>query len=1147
MHFFRYLIALFAVLVTLDAKTFQQKITPNVWQLVGVNGFHQNAAAQAGFISNGLYVTMKDTNDSADVMTYDRTTTNALNTVATPDTGDITKATVGLQVINGVKPLLTAVQMNFKYRSKNSTLTLRTMYISSSGTYAKPNIKIEYQSDYEGETFYLSIGDGNTYRGTFSSVSTYDNPQILLINSIKQYTKITEIFDMNLSDNDVANLDSFDVAGADMSPLSDYPDSNLTIYTWNAATQQWNVYRNENSASDFTELEAGRAYWVKLDSHEDINPGMILGEGNILGAATYQGMVERQWNLLSFEDSYLIDDSGGIFIDAAAYQNSGLTIRRGIHLVDTVVVPSGICDSDINVSAYINNAVEQGDLNGTGHWNLRAYPTTYPAAGIVLLSDEAIDINASATNSTLFKSIGEQSLSTAEYAALTSMDPASDYVMLTNQVIDEYMNAIQINKDLLLELPNDGKRKGALEISFLLGSSFKIDISAEATIDDIAGTIESAMQSVLSSGEVGTAAIDTDFDGESDTVVIAATSRFSVKDSTYTKVYEYNSATAVKQAYVHSDNGFNAFNTVVGDVQSTVDNINTQEIASGVSAYVIDASNNLLMLISHDYRDFMVIEQDEDDQFGIINSYEDNMSVRGAVLASYSIPQLAKAPIFVNDSAQVTAWSIEAADILSGVSEIGVPASIVSMTDDLGYMAYTSDDFSVDSPAYELAELTNPTNGLIIENVYTSILQGSYLYWQSSDITMDPSEFNTADNFSIKRFDRTKGYWAYLALDGTSTLSISNITFSGSVEHYFNNDFSEAKYAVGSVENFFDKVLTVTVNGLDSTTDSSVYRAEIIIDGKKKSISRQGTTSLFITNLNSFETEGLSVRAYPSLNKSMKINVYDGLNKRKSSYITTFNTIRPDIPTLGHLDGYGSTDANYLTIDITSGSVIKVFEGNISDYSYYHSNNLMVSSDSLSQDLSGSYLYNPVADGTIVYGTASKPYYDFRVIVANDDDLWSDMRRIYYAPVYLGTHILEDTDVSTVDYDSEPMAFDITGDNPSAVLDGNGDPIDSGVQLRVDDANTTYSTTLTMAYKPKNITLSEVTPYTAYLSDTNATDGQVAVISYAPEYEGTVFYIYNKITDQIFYGVFPEDATYNDPNNMYVLKEIDSDQTFSKP
>jgi hypothetical protein len=364
------------------------------------------------------------------------------------------------------------------------------------------------------------------------------------------------------------------------------------------------------------------------------------------------------------------------------------------------------------------------------------------------------------------------------------------------------------------------------------------------------------------------------------------------------------------------------------------------------------------------------------------------------------------------------------------------------------------------------------------------------------------------------------------------------------------NDFGYTKYATGTVDNYFDKAMSVTVTGLDTATSSSVYRAELVIDGKKNTLTRQGSSSLFVSNLNSFETGGIDVREYPALNKSMQIRVYDGLNNRLTHDVTNFNTTKPGVATAGHMI-HPTSKVDYLTINLTSGSVIKIFDGNISDYFGYQENNLLVSAtktDTGTYTLySGKYIYNLASNDDISYGKPGKPYYDLRVIVANSDDLWSNMRRVFYAPVYKGTHILEDDDTPSTDYDSSPVAYGNTGTDPYNWVDGNGDPVDSGVQLRCDDGNTSVASTLRMAYRPKNVTIDTSVPYTAYLSDTNATDGQRGIITYASDYQGEVFYVYHPENDKLFYGIFPGDAVNDTNTTMYVLQEIDSDQAFIKP
>lgn len=1141
------LLLIFLCVTFLGAKTYQLGITPNAWQMIGINGYHTNSASQFGFVGNGFYATIRDTNDSADVMTYDRNSSDSLNTVATPDTGDVTLSTLGVQILDGVLPALTGVKVNFRFKEKNTTAYLHTMYLTSSSTKAKPNIKIEFQSDYEGEEFYLDIGDGNTYKATFSSVYTFDNPQRLLINSTKEYVNISEIVDMNLSDNDIATLDGFDVGGAFHTPLSNYPDANLTMLKWNSDNEQWDVYRSGSSSNDFTKVQAGQAYWIKLNVKENIKPGLIVGEGSINGSTTYDTLVAKKWNMLAFNDASLIDNSSAVFVDATAYSGSGLAIRRSVYINDVIKVPSTICDNDVNVSAYINNAAAVIDSNGSAHWNIRAYPAIYPANGIVLVSDENIELNATTGTKSLFKSIAGEDLNTSIYQSLYTTTPNASYTMITTQQLNEYMLAVKINEEALLNLPNDGTRKGRLEAAYVQQNSFNIDISAKNTLTDIAVQIGLDMSNNLfADGYAGAALIDTNMDGNGDTILIASTDRFLLKDGTFSKVYEYASSGAAASTYISSSGTVTTFNTVANDIAATVSNINAIEASTGVKAYVVNNAANLLMITSDTNRDISILENATRSQFNIL-VYENNDTVKGAILDLYRIPDLASGPILSPSEGNNSNWTINASDITAGTFSVGVPQSIVCMTEDLKYMSQQTDDYTIDSPAYDLAEVPILPDGLMIENIYGSELQSGYIHWMNSDMTIDPQLYNNSDNFNVQKIDRTKGYWVYLAANSSNTISISNLSFSGSVEQNFDNNFSYTKYAVGSVSNFFDKSLSARIDVDNVSTSSQVYRAELVIDGKKNTLVREGTSTLFSGNINSFETDGLEVRDYPALNRAMQFRIYDGLNNRFTYDITTFNTTRPEVPTVGHLH-YPATHVDYLTINVSSGSVIKIFDGNISDYAPLQSNNLIISSSGLqTYGTSNNYIYNPASNPDIFFGTPSRPFYDIRIVVANSDNLWSDMRRVFYAPVYKGSHILQDDDVIRTDYDSFPVAYVTTGDSYYDWEDGNGQ-IDSGVQLKVDDNDTVANTTkLSMSYKPKNVTIDTSVPYTAYLSDNNATNGQLGVITYASEYQGSVFYIYHQVDQKLYYGIFPGSGVNDTNSTMYVLTQIDSDQTFIKP
>jgi len=111
------ILSIFVIL--LNARTYQLQVIPNYWQMIGINGFHKNTDSQIGFISNGTYATIKDTADSDDNTTWDRNSTDSIN--GESNSGDVTKSTLGIKILDDAYPYISSIQINYKYKTKDDT------------------------------------------------------------------------------------------------------------------------------------------------------------------------------------------------------------------------------------------------------------------------------------------------------------------------------------------------------------------------------------------------------------------------------------------------------------------------------------------------------------------------------------------------------------------------------------------------------------------------------------------------------------------------------------------------------------------------------------------------------------------------------------------------------------------------------------------------------------------------------------------------------------------------------------------------------------------------------------------------------------------------------------------------------------------
>ena len=336
------------------------RLPHNSWKFIGVNG---------GFTE--LSSSVFDINTSK----YDKTGSegiddNASTTVYSDSNGNL----VTFKVID---------------HSSATEFSSAVMYVSSDGhsydgTYSQPemyvyvdtgdgnttpDIRIKYQADYEGETFYLELnGSDYVYRGTFDSAATYESPQALVNLSgnggyAEENLSIDYVFDRNITNNPGAAGVSGSKSRYQYSSNHDDIGSNdtLRIYYYDAVNSTWKTYIKKNGSvisQDFTALEKGKGYWVKFEHNNSLNEaGLILGDTGIQPSDYNASELTTGWNMLSFNDSSLIATGGtGIIVELNASSGSA-NLDTNITIADsegTESIAVSVLDSDYNRSSASN-------------------------------------------------------------------------------------------------------------------------------------------------------------------------------------------------------------------------------------------------------------------------------------------------------------------------------------------------------------------------------------------------------------------------------------------------------------------------------------------------------------------------------------------------------------------------------------------------------------------------------------------------------------------------------------------------------------------------------------------------------------------------------------------------------------------------
>ena len=289
------------------------RLPDNAWKFVGVNG---------GFIETATTVTIPSSYSNFNETMDDNATTYS-------DSNE----TIGFLVIDHNASASEFTAAKFFYDPTNHTADdtyqkpKMYAYIDTNDNNTTPDIRITYQGDYEGETFYVLLGS-NYYSGTYDSAASYDdNAQELTPYGVSTNANATEgnlsidfVFDRNITNN--PGHPAAKGSKNDFSYRSYHNDINgsdkLRIYHYNPVEQRWETYINSGgtvTSSDFTSLEKGKGYWVKYDvgsdgsdsnsfTHDDA--GLILGDTGITSSDYNASELSAGWNMLSFNDSNLI-------------------------------------------------------------------------------------------------------------------------------------------------------------------------------------------------------------------------------------------------------------------------------------------------------------------------------------------------------------------------------------------------------------------------------------------------------------------------------------------------------------------------------------------------------------------------------------------------------------------------------------------------------------------------------------------------------------------------------------------------------------------------------------------------------------------------------------------------------------------------
>ncbi len=604
------------------------KLPDNSWKLIGVNGgFNETGAVNTS--------TMESATETVDD-----------NSFTSIPKGDSALPVVSFMVINHTSSseFTSAVMtIDTAVSDYSATYAMREMYVKDEAGNL-PDVRIKYQANYEGATFYLTLGTNN-YSGTFESNATYSNPQSLTSTSsstanVDGNLNVSYILDRNISNNPgqvgKSGIKNDYVQATHQDAMS--TTDAIRIYWYDADAGQWKAYVKSNNtvlANDFSALEKGKAYWVKFDHAGNTNEaGLILGEVGI-SATDYTNVSPVEgWNLLSFNDAMLTQAGATgliIEIDRNSSVNIALKDLGGIDSVDVNITVDTVTGHDNNISQVaqgINKKIAQAKAYGAlfKNFNLVAYPSA-TESNIILISDKQFKIVGSSGTTD-----GVSQAWDLNYSGSSGLDVNDTGVTST---YGQYVLGLRL-----------ASNNASFTDNYFAVNDGKIDFNGTNNI-----SLKTSMSTAQTNLETNTTTIriDTNFDGLAETILVVEPENFYVRDLTIVKPYLalVETSGSVSGRYVIDLNGSYDIN-ITANESNTTTNFSTEinTAGNGLKLYSAVSSGYLYVGSSNtDIKDFKVNQSYGTSRLKLITDPIADFNASGTIQEVYTLENLARAGI----------------------------------------------------------------------------------------------------------------------------------------------------------------------------------------------------------------------------------------------------------------------------------------------------------------------------------------------------------------------------------------------------------------------------------------------------------------------------------------------------------------------
>jgi len=697
-------IAISATALSADYIPLSTTANDSRWVLFGVTGFASASAtvtATTGEFTIADSVANALTDPTADVVAVDGLTYNGQNFGT-------------LKAVEGVSTVPVEVRVDVTNLAPiwNEEEPVRTIYVDTDGdANNEPNFMFTYKASLEGQRLEFSVDGGQARFLTINYENTFDNPykaggaSSIITNSggAGQGDKLDKLLhtvgtEKSAVDYDFANNPPL-VANYDYGNHRNVvDDANLRVYTYDNTNELWQIFDTDNEVgtNDFDTLVRGKAYWAKLDTNSGNDPlnsnesgGMVLG-GTEVNATQYTDSVglKQGWNLLAFDDSdpKIRHSATGVILDVTNANDDDtfeILDSSGNHQLQITLNTDGLggalgTDTAVELAKSINAQVSAARAAGTmpKTFYVTAYPGT-DADELILLSDKKFSFTE--TNGGGFDVIA--SVSTLSGATTWNETAEAAFALATDVTDAEVVSSVYGEYGMVVE-PLVGAGTAS---DLTLGAKVKVALTSDAdetpkvpewNNGDTLATTQAQLDATGTGGIIKAVQIDLDLDGTNEHVLMAAAEPFTVRDNTFTRVFNFVEDADDTAGTIEIQNSGTpiASQTIIDNAgATTATNISAAINGGAALSAGTPAGDTNKVVIVHDY--------DNGSNYKVLESVGDHLEVsstsedmaKGAIKAVHSLHNLAKRKVSNTLTIVVNAIRDSGSDTLSFdiITELG--------------------------------------------------------------------------------------------------------------------------------------------------------------------------------------------------------------------------------------------------------------------------------------------------------------------------------------------------------------------------------------------------------------------------------------------------------------------------------------------